>query len=625
MKRLLKLLLALILFLVPISYTNSTYNPVIIKAVLAQGLLLLIFLILWLSISRSRDTFDFAPSLPISFYLLISIISFILSPYKHAAGVSVGELSKLITYISFFLVTFYILNKDNARKFLTVWSISAVLAAVIGIWDFRHRGVAIGSFGNPNLTASFMAITLPVLVGMFLTNVSKVGVGFIRPAPTGVINAAPTILKFLYITSIIIILFVLYLCKSRGAWLALAIGAISFLILSAINNKKRLIITVLAIAILSTVVLSCFLMPLTEELTHDVRPFIWRGTLNMIKAHPIIGSGIGTYVINYPNYRAKEYFFYSHTLGKEKGWQAQDVTDHAHSEYLEIAAETGLLGLSAFLSILIAFFILAIKTLRTVKGEINFILIGLTSSVIAALIDNTANISMRFPSTSLFFWFSIASSLAIIRDRSVYLPLRGKLQCRGDIYGARFAGLINQTPTRRFLNTNSVGLVIIILLLGATLYKTAWIDFRANLCLMRGVKYRANEEWGNAISHYKKATSIDPYLLTAHYRLAYAYNEIGDLDKAIETYKNILQIAPHYARAEANIGKLYMKKDMLDEALLYFRKAETLNPYDIDLLCSIGSLYIRLNDPKNAKCYLRRALTIEPGNEYANKVMSKIR
>ena len=171
----------------------------------------------------------------------------------------------------------------------------------------------------------------------------------------------------------------------------------------------------------------------------------------------------------------------------------------------------------------------------------------------------------------------------------------------------------------------NAGLVIVIFLLGLIFYKTTCIDFRASAYLMKGVKSRTSGEWQAAINHYKKAVSIDPYLLTAHYRLAFAYNEVGDLDKAIETYKGIGQIAPHYAKTEANIGKVYMKKGMLNEALLYFEKAENLNPYDIDLLCNIGSLYMRLGDLSNAKCYVRRALTIEPGNEYASSVMKELK
>ena len=457
---------------------------------------------------------------------------------------------------------------------------------MIGILDFRHRRVASGSFGNPNLLSGYMVIALPVITGLLLANVNKVR-------------------KFLYITSIITILFVLYLCKSRGAWLALAGGALTFLILLTMNNKRRLIMLVLSMLFAGTIIFSLFLVPLTEELLLDVRPFIWRGTVKMIKAHPVIGVGYGTYLINYPDYRSKEYFFYSHTLGKERGWQAQDVTDHAHSEYLEIASETGLIGLTAFFSIIVIFFVLIIKALKDVKGaKERFILIGLASGVVSALIDNTVNISMRFVSSSIFFWFSMAASLAIISKS----PSPPPSPARGE--------------GKTYINA---GLVIVIFLLGLIFYKTTCIDFRASAYLMKGVKSRTSGEWQAAINHYKKAVSIDPYLLTAHYRLAFAYNEVGDLDKAIETYKGIGQIAPHYAKTEANIGKVYMKKGMLNEALLYFEKAENLNPYDIDLLCNIGSLYMRLGDLSNAKCYVRRALTIEPGNEYASSVMKELK
>jgi O-antigen ligase len=213
---------------------------------------------------------------------------------------------------------------------------------VIGILDFRHRRVASVGFGNPNLLAGYMVIALPVITGLLLANVNKVSIFAFHH------KYAYFLKLFLYIISIITILFVLYLCKSRGAWLALAGGTVSFLILLVLNNKKRLTMLILSIAVIGTIIFSLFLVPIAEELILDVRPFIWLGTLKMIKAHPIIGSGIGTYLINYPNYRSKEYFLFSHTIGEERGWLAQDVTDHAHSEYLEIAAETGLVGLTLY-------------------------------------------------------------------------------------------------------------------------------------------------------------------------------------------------------------------------------------------------------------------------------------
>src|SRR5580704_801112 len=72
----------------------------------------------------------------------------------------------------------------------------------------------------------------------------------------------------------------------------------------------------------------------------DVRPMIWKATLDMIAARPLLGHGLGAYIAVYPAYRWPEYFLRP---------KATNVTDHAHNELLEIAAEQGLIGLAATL------------------------------------------------------------------------------------------------------------------------------------------------------------------------------------------------------------------------------------------------------------------------------------
>ena len=61
---------------------------------------------------------------------------------------------------------------------------------------------------------------------------------------------------------------------------------------------------------------------------------IWRDTWRMIVANPLLGTGFGTYESVNAAWRLAPDGF---------------ANNHAHSEYLEVAAETGLLGLVAFL------------------------------------------------------------------------------------------------------------------------------------------------------------------------------------------------------------------------------------------------------------------------------------
>lgn len=65
-----------------------------------------------------------------------------------------------------------------------------------------------------------------------------------------------------------------------------------------------------------------------ERLAH------WEAALGMLTDHPWLGVGIGNYVPTYPAYALP-------------GWK--DPLGHAHNQYLNVAAETGLVGLAAYL------------------------------------------------------------------------------------------------------------------------------------------------------------------------------------------------------------------------------------------------------------------------------------
>jgi O-antigen ligase len=66
---------------------------------------------------------------------------------------------------------------------------------------------------------------------------------------------------------------------------------------------------------------------LVERLAH------WQAAVNMATEHPYLGVGFGNYEVAYPSYRLLNWKF---PLG------------HAHNYYLNVLAETGIIGLTAY-------------------------------------------------------------------------------------------------------------------------------------------------------------------------------------------------------------------------------------------------------------------------------------
>jgi O-antigen ligase len=83
-----------------------------------------------------------------------------------------------------------------------------------------------------------------------------------------------------------------------------------------------------------------------ERLAH------WQAAIRMMEANPWLGVGFGNYVAAYPDFRL---LLWENALG------------HAHNYYLNIFAETGVLGFLAYLAFWLTTFIVAFRVVRRVK------------------------------------------------------------------------------------------------------------------------------------------------------------------------------------------------------------------------------------------------------------------
>jgi O-antigen ligase len=146
---------------------------------------------------------------------------------------------------------------------------------------------------------------------------------------------------------------------SRGAWLA---SAAAFVVVNVAQSRKRaaLLTAVIFVVLLAGLVSGFQLVPegIMRRLTSflpfigagDVRSIevtdanyaslerlaFWEAALDMWREHPWLGIGFGNYQAIYPRFSLPKW---SMALG------------HAHNYYLNIAAETGLVGLLAYLAL----------------------------------------------------------------------------------------------------------------------------------------------------------------------------------------------------------------------------------------------------------------------------------
>ena len=259
--------------------------------------------------------------------------------------------------------------------------------------EMRYGGIPFGPYVNRNHFAGFVEMVIPVaLVPLMLGKVRRERrfvIGFFALLPIGA----------------------LLLSASRGGIVAFGVELLfllSCIALRRAGSKHLLAGGVVLVAALSLVswigvreILSRFGSLQTMEVKEAKRASMRHGTWHIFLDHPILGTGLGTLQMVYPPYE---------TLYDGK------IVNHAHNDYLEALAETGVLG-----GICCAWFLgdLLLAALRALQEtSINFAaalrLAGLTGCC-GFLVHSLVDFNLQIPANAfLFFLMALLATSEMI-------------------------------------------------------------------------------------------------------------------------------------------------------------------------------------------------------------------
>ncbi|MCM8776657.1 MAG: O-antigen ligase family protein [Candidatus Omnitrophica bacterium] len=479
-----------------------------------------------------------------------------------------GAAQALENYILYFLIFLVALNIKLDRKDIYLWVSAGFIASVIALGNFiGPRRYVVSTFGNPNFFAGHILMIFPLACALYLAGDNK------------------KIERNLLLTCAILFFLSILATKSRAAILA-SVFSIATLIFLSYKRKEIKKYSGYIVFFITAVFLS---QRFYQWFITNIRWYIWRGAFKMIKLKPITGWGLGNFPFFYPYYRIREYFLQV---------ESTPVTTQVHNEYLHIWVETGLMGLLLFLG-LVLIIIISVRHKREESEKFDEMCIkGCIAGISAVLIDNIFSTNLRNPSTAMYFWFLLGVSTGYIKN---------KVEFR-----------LNISRTLWY----TIGITGFVMCVFTFYYRIV-----PDIYFKRGVWAREDGNLKKAIDNYSVVCILNPYNYEAWYKLAFAYGESGQLNKAEAIYLKINNyIFPHYAKTDYNLGVIYMRKGEYNKALSYYRWAEWFNPYDIDVLCTMASINIMfLNNIPEAVAYLDRVLTIAPENEYANRVKKMLK
>lgn len=335
---------------------------------------------------------------------------------------TVSHLLLLVTYLTAFFLTLALCQDRNAKKRLVFALVSlgafeagyGLIQYLIG-WQQIFTYVkkyyledATGTYINRNHFAGFLEMIFPftaVLALRWAKLLSKNSSGGARTLRR--IAAGTEMVALMFWVFLAILLFAaLVFARSRMGIVSALVSLVAILAIagtSSLGKRTRAAIGALflfgALALIAWIgsepVISRF-ETLGEEynLGRDNRIAIWRDTLGLIRQHPLLGTGLGSYSVVYPSVQTT---FLSL------------LVEHAHCDYLEVASELGLPG-----GILVfgCFFWVLARTVRQFRNvEEHFektVSLGCIGSIVAILVHSLADFNLYIPANALVFAIILA-------------------------------------------------------------------------------------------------------------------------------------------------------------------------------------------------------------------------
>lgn len=309
-----------------------------------------------------------------------------------------GFFGKLLGHVLlFFIIVEVVKSRANTSKFILVVTFSALIMVTDSyvqyftgtafLRNFAMEGPYLrASFSSHNGFAGWLLIVIPIFFSLML-------------------NAENRIFRKLSWASLCLLLSIcLFLTYSRGAWIGLISVSFFFLLKGISGLRFRYIRPIIAVFAIFYMIGLFVILPVTLksrlESSFDIlktssamtRFKTWQEALYVVTDHPFLGTGLNTY---------------SKVISSYKIYEGEGM--YAHNSYLQMAAETGFIGLVGFLWILLEFFK---KVTRSAKMNNDALLWGLTFGISAYLIHAIFDNNLYALQTAVLFWVILGVATA---------------------------------------------------------------------------------------------------------------------------------------------------------------------------------------------------------------------
>lgn len=594
------------------------------------------------SINKSYD-------IPVLAFIAAAILSTVFSINP---GTSIfGQYQRQISLITFlYLALVYFLSSgilQDKNRFKSLFSIAEILAVIVSVYSFiQMLGLDPLGIQQAGLDRPVSTFGNAVFFGGFLTLIF----------PFSALNISGKKNNLLKVIFPLIIIFGIILSGTRSAYLAAA-AEIAVLIAVYLLMKKKssfsdknvlyspkniktifyaaggvLLVLVLYIFIFPESFLSRRMLSLFSS-SNNPRLVLWQESFGIFLKYPLTGTGIAMF-----SYAFEEFYTNKLRLLERTGY-----FDHPHNNYLYILYSMGIIGLLAYMSILVqALRRCWVNVLGKESSQDKAVFLAFTAFISGYCVYGLTNFDDI--SILLYFFVFLAALKAADTEKTKEVNLRPVtigavalpliLVCSFNIYSSindlkadrffklgnnlikqgKFAEAVYNMNTAIALNDHYTDYKY---MLAYTVYRQVFSsETMPKETKMNLLNQAARQVEGVKNSHY--------FTNESNSLLSLIYYEMDREQEAKMLESEVLRKDSVNITYRINLARYYIKKGDLNKADELMNIVLELRPKTTDAYLTAAYLNFKKGNTELAKNFCEQILAFEPGNQFALKLLNEI-
>jgi O-antigen ligase len=338
----------------------------------------------------------------VSFFFLVCLASLVVGEDKRSALWEMRVLA-LQPALLFVLVRSESLSQNDLLGLGNALVIGAVALAGVGLYYFFVLQYVEAAEGVRRLLIPFY--DSPNHIALYLGRVAPVGMAL-------VVYGRGWKRRVLHGLGLGTMLLPIYLTYSRGAWLVGLPAASLFVLLlpQLTGSAKSRRVLLIASAVIALGLLALLPVARTERFaslahiesgTSFLRLALWKGTLRLIAAHPLLGVGIGNFAAEYPRFMLPE------------AWR-EPLVYHPHNLLLDFWAILGLPGLVAMAWLQVAFWQGSLVCYRRLSDPtLRALMLGLMGSMVGFLAHGLVDTAYFLADLAMVFMLTLGLAVRL--------------------------------------------------------------------------------------------------------------------------------------------------------------------------------------------------------------------